>query len=46
LIKAGYASSVPEAMTLDARTVIQAINYENFLGDYEACYIELNMPKE
>lgn len=42
LCKEGYASSVPEAMTLDARTVLQALAYEAFLSDYERTYIKLN----
>lgn len=42
LCKGGYASSVPEAMELDARTVLQALSYERFLSDYEQTYMDLN----
>lgn len=42
LCKAGYASSVKEASKMDARTVLQALAYENFLSDYEQAYIDLN----
>lgn len=42
LCKAGYASSVKEAMTYDARTVLQALEYDNFCNDYETAYYELN----
>jgi hypothetical protein len=31
-----------EARTLDARTVLQALNYEKFCDDYEAAFMELN----
>lgn len=41
LCKAGYASSVREAAELDVRTVLQALNYETFLADYERAYLEL-----
>ena len=27
---------------MDARTVLQALAYERFLGDFEAAYIDLN----
>jgi len=42
LCKAGYASSVPEAATFDARTVLQALAYEDFIGDYDQAFMELN----
>lgn len=42
LCKAGYARSVAEAAELDARTVLQAINYESFCSDYEQAFLELN----
>jgi hypothetical protein len=41
LVKAGYGS-FPEVAKLDARTVIQALHYEKFCGDYQAAYLELN----
>ena len=44
LCKEGYASGVSEAKELDARTVLQALNYEKFLGDYEAAFLEINKP--
>jgi len=31
-----------EASQLDARTVIQALAYEDFCGDWEHAYMELN----
>lgn len=45
LCKAGYAASINEAAELDARTVIQALHYEEFLDRYERAYIELNKSK-
>ena len=42
LCKSGYASSVTEAATLDARTVLQALSYDAFCNDYELAYMELN----
>jgi hypothetical protein len=42
LCKAGYAKSVQEAKTMDAREVIQALAYEGFLNDYERVWLELN----
>lgn len=42
LCKAGYARSVPEAAALDARTVLQALAYETFLGDYETTFLKIN----
>jgi hypothetical protein len=42
LVKGGYASSVAEAATMDARTVVQVLLYEKFLQDYEQTYLELN----
>ncbi len=42
LCEAGYVSSVREAETLDARTVLQALSRIKFLADYEAAYMELN----
>jgi hypothetical protein len=41
LVKAGYGS-LNEVRELDARTVLQALNFEKFTGDYEAAYLELN----
>lgn len=31
-----------EVRELDARTVLQAIEYEKFCSDYERTYLELN----
>jgi hypothetical protein len=42
LVKEGYAASVKEAAELDARTVLQALRYEEFLGEYESTYLWLN----
>jgi hypothetical protein len=42
LCKAGYAGSVLEAAEFDARTVIQALYYEDFCSDYEHTFLELN----
>lgn len=42
LCKEGYAASISDAMTLDSRTVLQALHYENFLSDYERAFAELN----
>lgn len=42
LCKEGYASSVKEAAEMDARTVLQALNYEKFCSDYESAYLEIN----
>jgi hypothetical protein len=42
LVKLGYASSITEARELDARTVLQALYYEDFCSDYEKAYVELN----
>lgn len=41
LSKAGYGT-LKEVRELDARTVLQALNYEKFCGDYEAAFVELN----
>lgn len=46
LVKGGYAASVGEAKQFDARTVLQALYYENFLVDFERAYIELNKTME
>jgi hypothetical protein len=42
LVKEGYAGSLKEAMELDARTVVQALYYEAFLGMYQDTYVWLN----
>jgi hypothetical protein len=42
LCKSGYASSVAEAATMDARTVLQALNYDTFCSDYESAFLEMN----
>jgi hypothetical protein len=41
LAKAGYGS-VNEIEQWDARRVLQALYYEEFLSDYESTYVELN----
>jgi hypothetical protein len=45
IIKAGYASSLGEAKKLTAREIIQALNYETFLADYEDEYLAINAPE-
>jgi hypothetical protein len=40
LVKAGYGSLV-EVQQFDARTVLQALNYEKFLAEYESAYLEI-----
>jgi hypothetical protein len=40
-VKAGYGS-LREVQEFDARTVLQALNYEGFCNDYESAYVELN----
>lgn len=40
-MKAGLGS-LNEVREFDARTVLQALNYEQFCDDYEAAYVELN----
>jgi hypothetical protein len=41
LVKAGYGS-ISQVKEMTAREVIQALNYESFLGDFEKAYLELN----
>jgi len=41
LAKAGYGS-VREIQEWDARMVLQALHYEQFVDDYERAYIELH----
>lgn len=41
LVKSGYASNVIQAAELDSRTVIQALYYDKFIGDYESAYMEI-----
>jgi hypothetical protein len=41
LVKAGYGS-LKEVKEMTAREVLQALNYEVFLSDYERAYFELN----
>jgi len=41
LVKAGYGS-IAEVRELDARTVLQALNYEKFIDDFERAYLEIN----
>jgi len=40
-VKAGYGS-IAEVRELDARTVLQALNYEKFIDDFERAYLEIN----
>ena len=40
-MKAGYGS-LNEVREFDAKTVIETLNYEKFLGDYEEAFLELN----
>lgn len=42
LVKGGYAGSLEEATKMDVRSVLQCMAYENFLGDYQDAYLELN----
>jgi hypothetical protein len=42
MCKLGYASGMSEARELDARTVLQALNYEEFVSDYEQTFVEMN----
>jgi hypothetical protein len=41
LVKEGYGTLL-EVIEFDARTVLQALAYEGFCGDYEQTYLELN----
>lgn len=41
LSKAGYGS-LNEVMEMDARKIIQLINYEQYCSDYESAWMELN----
>ena len=41
LVKSGYGS-LKEVKEFDARTVLQALNYEKFVSDYESAYMEVN----
>jgi hypothetical protein len=40
-VKLGYGS-LREVETMDARQVLQALHYEEFCGDYESAYAEMN----
>lgn len=42
LVKARYAPTIEEAKKLNAREVLQAFAFDNFLDDYEEAYIEAN----
>jgi hypothetical protein len=46
LVKGGYASSLLEAESLPARKVLQVLNYENFIQEYEEEFIALNAPEK
>lgn len=41
LVKSGYGS-FEEVSRMNAREIIQAVHYENFVSDYESSYVELN----
>jgi hypothetical protein len=41
LVHAGYGS-LAEVRELDARTVLQAMHYDDFRADYERKFMELN----
>lgn len=41
LCKAGYGS-LKEVEEMDARRVLQILNYEKFCNDYELAYMEIN----
>lgn len=41
LVKAGYGS-LEEVKEMDARTVLQALNFEKFCNDYDLAYLELS----
>lgn len=41
LVKVGYGS-LKEVKEMTAREVLQALNYEKFLNDYESAYVEAN----
>ena len=41
LVKSGYGS-LQEVQQLDARVVLQALNYEKFLKEYEEAYMEMS----
>jgi hypothetical protein len=41
LVKVGLGS-LSEVREMDARTVLQALNFEKFCSDFEAAYMELN----
>jgi len=40
-VKAGYGNFF-EVQQMTAREVIQALNYEDFLSEYERTFLELN----
>jgi hypothetical protein len=42
LVKAGYGTLYHIREEMDAREVIQALNYEIFLNEYEDMFLELN----
>lgn len=41
LVKQGYGT-LKEVEEMDARKVLQALNYEKFVADYEAAFVEIN----
>jgi len=41
LTKLGFGS-YNEVIELDARVVLQALNYEDFISDYESAYMEMH----
>ena len=42
MVKGRWARSLDEAQGMPARDVLQALNYEGFLADYESAYMEMN----
>ena len=44
LVKAGYGS-LKEVKEMTTREVLQALNYEKFIGEYESTTLELNRVK-
>lgn len=45
LVKAGYGT-LEEVRKMDARTVLQALNFEKFESDYSRAYIEMRRKEQ
>lgn len=41
MVKSGYGS-LNEVKEMDARVVLQALNYDKFCDDYERAYMEMH----